>query len=263
LRGAAIDRFRNKTVEFEPGTVIYRPPGERHAHQFGAAGVAAIVIEVPPFRLGSHSSLCFLSELRATSNILALADSARLIRCMTHPETFEDEAEEHCFLLLTAFNRDGEKASSSDGVGRVRMFLDQCIPERHSLAELGLIAGLHPAYLVNAFRKRFGCTIGRYRKDRCAALAIKKIWNTRLPLSEIALESGFYDQSHCTNELRKHLRLTPGQIREMMTFNSSKTQQDLRARITRVLQPAAFARLGNGSVGSSSKPDRSTGPMES
>src|SRR5215469_15553782 len=110
LRGAAIDRFRNKTVEFEPGTVIYRPPGERHAHQFGAAGVAAIVIEVPPFRLGSHSSLCFLSELRATSNILALADSARLIRCMTHPETFEDEAEEHCFLLLTAFNRDGEKA---------------------------------------------------------------------------------------------------------------------------------------------------------
>jgi AraC family transcriptional regulator len=101
----------------------------------------------------------------------------------------------------------------------VRKLLDECFTEKHSLAELGKTAGLHPAYLVNAFRKRFGCTIGQYRRRRCITLAIKQIWNTTSSLSDIALGTGFYDQSHCTNELRHNLHLTPNQIRQMMSMD--------------------------------------------
>ena len=163
LRGTARDLFRNRTIEFEPGTAIYRPPAEEHSHQFGTNGMVAIVIEVPASRLRADSSLNFLSELRVKSNALTLADSAQLLACLGDPESTEAELEEHCLSLPSVFNRDGEDASSSDGVGRVRMLLDQCITERHSLAELGSIADLHPAYLVRAFRKRFGCSIGQYR----------------------------------------------------------------------------------------------------
>jgi AraC family transcriptional regulator len=91
--------------------------------------------------------------------------------------------------------------------------------EAHSLAELGKTAGLHPSYLVNAFRERFGCSIGQYRRRRRVTRAIRQIWNTQAALSDIALEAGFYDQSHFTNELRKDVRLTPNQIRKMMSMD--------------------------------------------
>lgn len=217
LRGVARDRFRYRTIEYEPGAAIYRPPGEGHCHEFGERGMVAIVIEIPPSRLRSDSALHFLSELRFEPNAPTLGNSAQLLWGLACPGTTEAEMEEHCLSLLTVFDRDRERAFTSDGVQRVRTFLDECFTERHSLLELATIAGLHPAYLVNAFRKRFGCSIGRYRRQRCVTHAIRQIWNTQASLSDIALETGFYDQSHCTNELRRDLRLTPAQIRKMMT----------------------------------------------
>ena len=123
------------------------------------------------------------------------------------------------------FQRQGAEASSSKGLERVQAFLDDCPTQRACLTELGHLAGLHPAYLVNAFHKRYGCSIGQYRLRRRLAFAIRQIWNTQLPLSEIALASGFYDQSHCTNAMRKELQLTPLQIRPMAAtvFISSNT----------------------------------------
>ena len=216
LRGAARDQFRYRVIEYEPGAVIYRPPGEGHSHEFGEDNMAAIVIEIPAARLHADSALHFLSELLFESAAPTLGDCAQILRCLRDSVAAEAELEEHCLSLLTVFNRDREQASPSDGVERIRTFLDECFTEKHSLADLGRMAELHPAYLVNAFRKRYGCSIGRYRRRRRVTRAIKQIWNTQATLSDIALETGFYDQSHCTNELRKDLRLTPDQIRKMM-----------------------------------------------
>ena len=217
LRGASRDQFRYRTIDYEPGAVIYRPPGEEHLHEFGEDGMAAIVIEIPAARLRVDSALHFLSELRFEPAAPSLGDCAQIIRCLRDPVTAEVELEEHCLSLLTVFNQDRGQAATSNGVERVRIFLDECFTENHSLEMLGRMAELHPAYLVNAFRKRFGCSIGRYRRRRRITSAIKQIWNTQAALSEIALETGFYDQSHCTNELRKELRLTPNRIRKMMS----------------------------------------------
>jgi AraC family transcriptional regulator len=216
LRGTARDQFCNRTIEYEPGAVIYRPPGEAHSHKFGKDPMVAIVLEIPTSRLRGDCNLRFLTKLCFEPSAPTLGDSAQLLRCLRNPATAEADLEEHCFSLLTVFNRDRERASTSDGVERVRILLDECFAEGYSLAELGKIAGLHPAYLVNAFRKRFGCTMGQYRRRRCITLAVRQIWNTASSLSEIALGTGFYDQSHCTNVLRKNLRLTPNQIRKMM-----------------------------------------------
>lgn len=216
LRGEARDHFRHRTIEYEPGAVIYRPPGEEHSHEFGQAGMVAIVIEIPASRVDGDPALRFLSKLRFEQNVPTLADVAQLLSCLRNPATGEADLEEHCLSLFNVFNRVGGEACSSTGLDRVRTLLDECSPEKHSLAELGAIAELHPAYLVHAFRKRFGCSIGQYKRRRRVELVIKQVWNTHSPLSEIALETGFYDQSHCTNEMRRHLQMTPGQIRKMM-----------------------------------------------
>lgn len=226
LRGTARDYFRSRVIEYKPGAVIYRPPGEEHSHKFGHDGIVAIVIEVPAPRLRNDGAL-HLSELRLEENAPTLPDVAQLLSCLRNPSTVDADIEEHCLRLLSVFQRQGAEASGSKGLECVRTFLDECPAQKASLTDLGRIAGLHPAYLVNAFHKRYGCSIGHYRRRRRIALAIKQIWNTRSPLSEIALASGFYDQSHCTNAMRKALQLTPMQLRRMMIpiFNSSNTHQ--------------------------------------
>src|SRR5579872_6920399 len=47
LRGAARDILSSRIIEYAPGTAVYLPPEETHAHEFGTAGMVGIVIEVP------------------------------------------------------------------------------------------------------------------------------------------------------------------------------------------------------------------------
>jgi AraC family transcriptional regulator len=216
LRGSARDFFRHRMIEYMPGAVIYRPPAEEHSHQFGLEKMAAIVIEIPSLRFKGDSELNLSSGILFVQNAPTLGDAAQFLACLGEPHSADVDIEEHCLSLLTVFKHNGAEAFTSDGVRRVQKCLDEDFAGKQSLKELAEMAGLHPAYLVNAFRKRHGCSMGQYRRRRRVALAIRQIWNTESPLSEIALETGFYDQSHCSNEIRRQLRLTPGQVRSMM-----------------------------------------------
>lgn len=63
--------------------------------------------------------------------------------------------------------------------------------------------------LQKSFKKNIGLTPLEYQ----TAIRIensKKLFYTDLPLVEIALESGFYDQSHFSHSFKKYVGVTPG-----------------------------------------------------
>jgi AraC family transcriptional regulator len=216
LRGAARDAFHSKTVEYYPGGVIFRPPQENHSHQFGDSGAVAVVIEVPSAWLRTQASLQSLFQLRFQQHAPALVDSAHLIGQLRDDTLSEPELKETCVALLSIFEPARHRACDSEGVRRIRTLLEDDFVHSHSLEDLSRIASLHPAYLVNAFRTRYGCSIGQFRRRRRVAFALNQLWNTDAPISQVALESGFYDQSHCANEIRRHTRETPAQLRRLM-----------------------------------------------
>lgn len=85
--------------------------------------------------------------------------------------------------------------------------------ERMGLVELAAIANVDPSHLAHTFRARMGCTMGEYvralRLERArAALAMSDI-----PLSRIALDAGFADQSHMTRVFRASFGVTPAAYR--------------------------------------------------
>lgn len=68
IKGAARDFFPYRMIEYMPGAVIYRPPGEEHSHEFGKEHMVAMVIEIPPTRLQSDSELRQFSETLFVNN---------------------------------------------------------------------------------------------------------------------------------------------------------------------------------------------------
>jgi AraC family transcriptional regulator len=82
-----------------------------------------------------------------------------------------------------------------------------------SLDRLAVEAGVHRAHLARAFRKHYGCTIGDYVRQRRIAHACHRLSMTDTPISDIALDAGFADQSHFTTTFKRLVGATPGEFR--------------------------------------------------
>ncbi|MBZ5504663.1 MAG: AraC family transcriptional regulator [Acidobacteriia bacterium] len=82
-----------------------------------------------------------------------------------------------------------------------------------TLAQVARAAGIHPVYLGQVFRQEFGETLGEYLNRIRVRAAAESLANSDLPLSTIALDFGFYDQSHFTRIFRQLTGATPAVFR--------------------------------------------------
>ena len=79
-----------------------------------------------------------------------------------------------------------------------------------NLDDMAAVVNLCPQHLVRMFKKRFGLTPHRFHKQNRVRLARRRCKGAS-SLTRLALDSGFYDQSHCIREFRKALGMTPRQ----------------------------------------------------
>jgi AraC family transcriptional regulator len=80
--------------------------------------------------------------------------------------------------------------------------------------ELAAIVGVHRAHLARAFRSHHGQTVGEFVLRHRVDYACKAILCSRRSLTDIAIESGFFDQSHFTKTLRRITGVTPARFRQ-------------------------------------------------
>ncbi|HXW51376.1 MAG TPA: AraC family transcriptional regulator [Candidatus Acidoferrales bacterium] len=82
-----------------------------------------------------------------------------------------------------------------------------------SLFELAAVTGLSPSHFKVLFKRSMGLPVHNYvmrcRVDR----AVDLIGNGGLKLSQVALKTGFADQSHMSRWLRRTIGLTPAQLK--------------------------------------------------
>ena len=73
--------------------------------------------------------------------------------------------------------------------------------------------GLSPAMFAGACRRVFGVSAAVFLRDFRLWQAARALARGNVPIAEIALECGFYDQSHLTNAFRSRYGMTPLQFR--------------------------------------------------
>jgi AraC family transcriptional regulator len=96
-----------------------------------------------------------------------------------------------------------------------REMLDDRCGENVRIAEVALAAGVHAVHLARVFRRYLGCSPGEYLRRRRIERSRVLLAESSRPISDVALSSGYVDQSHLTNAFRRELLMTPAAYRRL------------------------------------------------
>jgi AraC family transcriptional regulator len=117
-------------------------------------------------------------------------------------------------LELIGFSRRQFQADSSPSwLLQIRDALHEGFKGRLSVMTLAEIVGVHPVHLARVFRKHFRQSIGEYVRDLRIQFVCRQL-RTGVPITEIAHEAGFADQSHMTRIFKRQTGYTPAQFRD-------------------------------------------------
>ena len=95
----------------------------------------------------------------------------------------------------------------------VREYIKANYADNISIEKLSNLVNLSPYYLIRNFRNLFGLPPHAYQ-NQLRLQAAKKDLLTKKPLATIALENGFYDQSHLNKHFKRTFGVTPNNYRK-------------------------------------------------
>lgn len=98
-------------------------------------------------------------------------------------------------------------------LGRVVAYIRSHLRERLAVAPLAALAGVSPRQLHRRFQQAFGLSVQEFIMKTRIQAASDALARTDRTLAEIALDSGFCDQSAFTHQFRRKAGLTPRQYR--------------------------------------------------
>lgn len=218
LDGAVCKSFRHSSSTLRRGSFMSIPAGAAHSSDFAVHGCRVLILR-PADAEGEHA---FGSILR--NRTPAAADAATLLGWQIAKELECEDAYSTLALegltleLLACAGRAGASPSDRDvnWLRTVRDFLNESTPHTVSLRELGDVVGRHPAHVARAFRRAYGVSVATYSRSLRLEWATVAVATTDDPLTRIALEAGFADQSHFTRSFRRHHGVTPGRYRQLV-----------------------------------------------
>lgn len=210
LEGRYWERWGRRRLALQPGSVIFRPPGERHANGFGAEGALTLLVSYRPERLAG------LAGCRRPVELPALVAD---LRSQVELELQRDDpasrvALEGLALLLAArVGRFSASPRRPEWLENALRFIEARPAEPLGLAAVAAAVERHPGTVAAGFRRYLGRSVGEAVRAARVGRALHRIRASKEPLAEIAADCGFFDQAHMGRLVKRVTGRTPGQIR--------------------------------------------------
>jgi len=228
-----IQRFRSKGRQYDsqPGDFVLFNPDEDHDGKPGTADgfrytIWYVPVDVVAQSLGADDGLVrgqYFSSPNVTDRQMAatfMALSASLAK--TPYEALRAEVQMHAFFG-TMLRRHGEPTrvrvlsldnASPAALARVKAYIHAYFANDLTVSDLACVAGLSRAHLTRAFSAAFHMPPHVYLNAVRISQAQKRI-RLGMPLTRVALECGFADQSHFTRRFKGAVGATPSAWRRM------------------------------------------------
>jgi AraC family transcriptional regulator len=213
---------------YQPFSCVYHPPGMDHRDEIGRAGVTMLTLEFKPelfdavdFAAVNLRPIIDLSGRRPAWELMDLYQ--RISSTATNDLDIESRAVALAFSIVKFASSTPRDLRS---LQRTREYIHAHFSDPLTLAQVARAVGVHPVYLGQIFRQEFGETLGEYLNRIRVHAAAGLLANSDLPLSAVAANLGFYDQSHFTRVFRQLTGATPGTFRgDYASSNSAAALQ--------------------------------------
>lgn len=218
LKGAFTEMWRGGSLLCTRSTLKVTPAGERHCDQFSRGNVRGLLIEADAAQVAAIRPYSAVLDQRVSFRDGLVSSIAwRVYDELHRTDAAAPIAIEGLLLELVATASRLRERNGTSEVPRWLSTARDCIRDdlaaRPSLAGLAAVVGVHPVTLARAFRRAYGCTVGEYIRRLRIERASQQLADTSRPLAEIALGAGFSDQSHFSNEFRRHTGFSPSRFR--------------------------------------------------
>lgn len=120
----------------------------------------------------------------------------------------------------TASSRRGTTARHRTLVHEVERLLGQRFGESLGLAQIAAAVGASPYHLARIFRASTGHTIHEHRTRIRINVAIQRLADPRLPLTDLALDLGYSSHSHFSEQFRRSVGISPSTLRAALDSRS-------------------------------------------
>jgi AraC family transcriptional regulator len=198
-------------------TMLYHPAGTTHDDHFCTAGGKFLTVS-----LTTETNKKLLAEIKFLDYSTDFKDSEiswlgkRICKELQSldslsPIVLESMANE---LLVYAARSLDESDKPPAWLKSAWELIRDCCDKSITIAEIAEQVSVHPLHLARSFRKFFGCSPSEYLRKCRIEFASNLLVNSRKTLVEIALISGFADQSQFTRTFKQHTGTTPAKFRE-------------------------------------------------
>ncbi len=201
------------------GSALLRPAEAIHANRFPSDGIESLVLEFDSARLPGIVDYWTGITGQGRFDSPEIARLSRRLRTESHaPDAAAPLALEaatlELFATLARLNRHEESGKlPPPWLRRVHEALATDTSSTWNLQSLAQLAGVHPVHLARAFRSFYGISPGEWLRERRIQGACQKLKSSPAPLSQIALDAGYSDQSHFSRAFLRRFGLTPGRYR--------------------------------------------------
>jgi AraC family transcriptional regulator len=197
--------------------LVYNPPGTTHRDHFkyGRGSYFAISlerakVEMAGYEIAMPDGPVYLSEMAQ------FAIAMRVARCCTvRPGGLTLDALCHELLgSMERLRRPVDRRPPGWLEKAVELLHDRYLDDLR-IADVANGVGIHPVHLARSFRRHFCCSPGEFTRFCRLERAARMLTRSDRSLSEIALESGFGDQSQFSKAFARDMGIAPGEYRSL------------------------------------------------
>jgi AraC family transcriptional regulator len=217
LDGSYSETYARKSFSYRPMTILWHPSDISHKDEIGKTGGRFFSIEIQPAGIETLKEYTKIPEDFYEESTPLVWLARRLYHEFKNWQTCSELVAEGITLEMlghSARKKVRLEKTPPNWLNLVVEKLNDEFIENPTTEELALEADVHPVHLAAVFRKFHDQTIGEYIQNLRIEFATKLLLNREIPLCEIALSSGFSDQSHFTRIFKRITGTTPGNFRK-------------------------------------------------
>jgi len=214
LQGGFAGSYNHQEHDCSATTIVVEPAGESHANRFGDAQSSILTLSLSEEDLqGPFASLT--RGVRFARDRFATQVARRAQVELNDPDDLMPMAVESAALeLMTRLARSARNEGRPAWLNRARQHLHDRYTDPLQLSDVALEVGVEPERLARTFRQAFGEPMASYLRRLRVEVAAAMLAGGDVPISQVAADVGFADQSHMTRCFARYLGTTPARYRE-------------------------------------------------